>query len=76
VVAPEGRPLTANETLSALPLVTAVEMVEVPLLFWTMLRDVGLARMEKSFAGGGAVTVRLTVVECVADEPVPVMVSV
>jgi len=75
-VAPEGTPLTASETLSALPLVTAVEMVDVPLLLWTMLMDVGLAPMEKSFAGGGAVIVRLTVVECDADAPVPVMVSV
>src|SRR6266849_6458189 len=32
-VAPEGVPLTASETVTALPLVTAVLMVELPLVF-------------------------------------------
>src|SRR5438132_771024 len=46
--APEGAPLTTSETVPALPLVTAVPMVEVPLLPCCRLSDVGLALMEKS----------------------------
>src|SRR5213076_1691483 len=42
-------------TVSAEPLVRAVEIVEVPLWPWTKERLVGFALMEKSFGGGGAV---------------------
>jgi hypothetical protein len=72
----DGAPLTESETVSALPLVTAVEMLEVPLVFCTRLKVVGVARMEKSFAGGGAFTVSVTEVVCVADGAEPVTVSV
>jgi hypothetical protein len=75
-LAPEGAPPTVSEMVSALPLVTAVEMLEVPLAFCARLSEVGVARMEKSFGGGGAVTVKVTVVACVADAAVPVTVSV
>jgi hypothetical protein len=51
-VAPEGVPLTASETVPD-PLTTAVLMVDVPLVFGPRLRLVGLALIEKSFAGGG-----------------------
>jgi len=62
-------------TVCALPLVTAVEMVELPPLFCCRLMELGLALIEKSF-GGGAVTVNVTVAACVADGAVPVTVSV
>jgi hypothetical protein len=75
-LAPAGTPLTASETLSAVPLVTVVDTVEVPLVFCAIESEEGLAEMEKSFAGGGALTVSVTFVECVAVEPVPVTVSV
>jgi hypothetical protein len=75
-LAPDGVPLTESVTPWALPLVTAVEMLEVPLVFCTRLNVVGLALMEKSFGGGGAVTVSVTLVVCVVDPDVPVMVSV
>src|SRR5206468_10819795 len=74
--APPGVPLTVRLIVSAEPLVSAVEMVEVPLWPWTNERLVGLALMEKSFGGGGAVTVNETVVEWVALVPVPVTVIV
>ena len=47
-VAPEGRPLAESATLCALPLVTAVEIVEVPEAPWLTVTVVGLALMEKS----------------------------
>jgi len=71
-----GVPLTVRLTVSAEPLVRAVEMVELPLWPWTKERLVGFALMEKSFGGGGAVTVNETVVEWVALVPVPVTVIV
>jgi len=74
-VAPAGAPVTVRLTVSAVPLVTAVEMVDVPLAPCASERLVGLALIEKSF-GGGAVTVRVTVVECVALGAVPVTVRV
>jgi hypothetical protein len=62
--------------VSAVPLTKAVAMVEVPLdPLWTETEE-GLALIEKSFGGGGAVTVSVTVVEWVADVAVPVTVMV
>jgi hypothetical protein len=60
-VAPVGAPLTARFTVSAVPLVRAVAIVEVPPVPWTEERLAGVAVIEKSF-GGGAVIVRVTVV--------------
>ena len=55
---------------------SAVEIVDDPLEpCWTETL-VGFAVMEKSFGGGGAVTVNETVVEWVALVPVPVTVIV
>ena len=66
-VAPVGCPLAANATDCAAPLVTAVEIVEVPLAPRATVTLDGLALSEKS-AGGGAVTVSATVVVCVGRE--------
>jgi hypothetical protein len=74
-VVPDGRPLALRVTLWATPLVMAVEMVAVALPPWGALTLLGLALIEKS-DGGGAFTVRLTVVEWVALAPVPVTVTV
>src|SRR5439155_10468399 len=62
-------------TVSAEPLVAAVEMVDVPLAACARERLVGLALIEKSFATG-AVIVKVTGVLCVALAPVPVTVIV
>ena len=70
-VAPEGRPLVLKAMLSALPLVIAVEMVGPPVPPCATETLVGFALIEKSL---GAVTVRLTVVVCVAVAAVPVTV--
>ena len=51
-VAPVGVPLTRSPTLSALPLVTAVLMVEVPLVPCCRLSEPGLELMEKSLGAG------------------------
>jgi hypothetical protein len=72
---PAGTPVALRLTDCAEPLVTAVEIVELPLEPWATLTLLGLAAIEKSL-GGGAVTVRATVVACVALEPVPVTVIV
>ena len=74
-LAPAGEPLMERLMFWALPLVTAVEMVELPPLFCSKLMELGLALIEKSF-GGGATTVNVTVAACVADEAAPVTVSV
>ena len=74
-VVPVGWPLALRLTVCAEPLVTAVEIVELPLLPCTMLKLLGLAAMEKSDVGA-LVTVRATVVVCVALAPVPVTVIV
>ena len=59
---PAGWPLALKAMLSADPLTTAVLMlVELSLEPWGILRLVGLALMEKSFAAG-AVTFTVTVV--------------
>src|SRR2546421_594599 len=55
-----GAPVTVRSIVSGLPLVAAVEMVVVPLAPWTRDRLVGFALIEKSFDGGGAVTVSIT----------------
>jgi hypothetical protein len=74
-LAPAGEPLMERLMVWALPLVTAVEMVELPPLPCSRLMELGLALIEKSF-GGGAITVNVTVAACVADEAVPVTVRV
>ena len=74
--APFGAPVTVRLIVSGLPLVTAVEMVDVPVAPWTRDRLVGLAVMEKSFGGGAAVTVSVTVALCIALVAVPVTVRV
>jgi len=70
-VVPDGRPLVLSVTDSAAPLVAAVEIVEIALPPWTAETAEGFALIEKSF---GAVTVRFTVVLCVALAAVPVTV--
>jgi len=74
--APLGRPVAERATDWATPLVTAVEMVLVAADPDTTLAEVGESEMEKSLAGGGAVTVRANEVEWVAEAPVPVTVTV
>ena len=73
-VTPEGYPLAESATLSADPLMTAVEIVDVALPPWTADALFGFALIEKSF-GTGAVTVRATVVLWVALRAVPVTVT-
>src|SRR6266511_3645116 len=70
-VVPEGRPLVFNAMPSALPLVIAVDMVEVPVPPCATETELGFALIEKSLS---AVTVRFTVVVCVALAAVPVTV--
>jgi hypothetical protein len=74
-VAPAGTPDALRLTVCADPLVTAVEIVDVPLVLCASVRLLGLALIEKSF-DPGAVTVRFTVVVWVALVPVPVTVIV
>jgi hypothetical protein len=74
-VAPAGRPLTDSVTDWVFPEVTWVLTVYCVLEPWTTVWLDGLALIEKSFVTG-AVTVRPTVVACVAVDPVPVIVSV
>ena len=74
-VVPLGRPLALRATDSAVPLTTAVEIVEVALPPCAAETLFGLALIEKSLAGG-AVTVSVTVVLCVALGAVPVTVTV
>ena len=75
-VDPPGRPPSDMVTVCAEPEVTVVEMLLVPELPCTNVRLEGLAPIEKSLGGGGAVMVSDTVVEWVALAPVPVMVRV
>src|SRR5207253_1444138 len=72
-VAPDGTPLAENVTLSAEPLVRAVEIVDVVLPPWTAETLLGLALIEKSL--GAAVTVSVTVVLWIALGAVPVTVT-
>src|SRR5205823_4780736 len=74
-LAPAGVPLTVRFTVSALPVVTTVEIVDVPFAPCTSERLAGLALMEKSFVTGAAI-VNETVVLCVVLVPVPVTVIV
>ena len=62
--------------VSATPLTRVVEIVDVPVDPCWIETLVGFALIEKSFGGGGAVTVNETVVEWVALAPVPVTVIV
>src|SRR6266550_1378356 len=62
--------------VSAVPLTRVVEIVDVPVDPCWIETLVGFALMEKSFGGGGAVTVKLTEVLCVALAAVPVTVRV
>src|SRR5205809_7948271 len=71
-VAPGGTPLALSVTVSAEPLVTAVEMVDVALPPCTADTLPGFAPIEKSL--GAAVTVSVTVVLWGAAEAVPVTV--
>jgi hypothetical protein len=71
-LAPDGRPETLRLTDWALPLVTAVAMVEVPAAPCAMLTLDGLAEMEKSLPAT-ALMVSVTEVVCVV-EPAPVTV--
>ena len=74
-VVPAGAPLALRATVCAEPLVTAVLIVDVPLLPCWTLRLVGFALIEKSSVGGG-VTVRPMSTVWVALEPVAVTVIV
>ena len=74
-VGPEGETLAVRLTVPAVPLVTAVLIVEVPLPPCVIDRLVGLALIEKSFVTG-AVTVTATEVLCVALPSTPVTVTV
>src|SRR5438477_7902173 len=62
--------------VSVVPLTRVVEIVDMPLEPCCTETLVGFALMEKSFGGGGAVTVNETVVEWVALVPVAVTVIV
>ena len=68
---PVGAPVAVNETDWVPPAVTAVEMVAEVGEPATTEAEAGVAVIEKS---GGAVTVRVNVVEWVVDVPVPVTV--
>src|SRR5947209_3918037 len=72
-VAPDGNPLAESVTLSAEPLIAAVEMVDVGLPPGVAAMLLRLTPVEKSL--GAAVTVSVTVVLCVALGAVPVTVT-
>ena len=71
-VTPEGAPLEDKVMAALKPFRMVVVTVEVPVVPCTTLTAVGAAEIVKS---GADVTVRLTVVLCVAPPPVPVMVT-
>src|ERR1051326_7027765 len=71
-VAPVGRPLAVSAIVSAVPAVDTVDTVVMPESPWTTLTVAGDALIEKS---GLASTVNETVVVCVADGAVPVIVT-
>ncbi len=81
-VAPLGKPLAESETVCAEPLVTAVVMIDVPEAPCCSESDVGLALMEKSFAGGGGGVppqpgnLNAPMRECQLNSPVPARYSV
>ena len=70
---PAGCPLALRFTVCVEPVTTAVLIVAVALPPCAIVRLLGLAPIEKS-EGGAGFTVRLTVVVCVAVDPVPVIV--
>src|SRR2546425_1251251 len=72
-VVPDGNPLADSVTLSAEPLIAAVEIVDVALPPWTADTLLGFAPIEKSL--GAAVTVSVTVVLWIALGAVPVTVT-
>jgi hypothetical protein len=72
--APLGSPLAESATDCALPDLIAVETVAPAGLPAVTVPDVGLTAIEKSFAGGVPLTVRLYDVECEPDAAVPVIV--
>lgn len=72
-VAPDGRPLALNDTVSDEPDVTAVETVELVPLPATTLAEVGLSETEKSFAVALR-TVSVNVAVCDPLAAVPVIV--
>lgn len=74
-VVPDGWPVALRLTVCAEPLSTTVLIVDVPFEPCATARLAGLAVIEKS-DGGAGFTVRLTLVVCVAVEPVPVTVIV
>jgi hypothetical protein len=73
--APDGSPLALSETVWAEPDVTAVEAVAPAFCPAVTLADVGLTAIEKSFEVA-VLTVSVNVVVCVADAPVPAIVTV
>ena len=76
-VGPDGETEAVRLTVPAEPVVTAVLMVEVPLLPCEIVRLVELALIEKSFEPPpDEVTVTDTVVLCCALPSVPVTVTV
>ena len=68
---PAGTPEADREIAELKPPLTVVVMVEVPAAPCAVLTELGDAEIVKSEA---AVTVRLTVVVCVTEPPVPVTV--
>ena len=75
-VGPDGESEAVRLMVPAEPLVTAVLMVEVPLLPCEIVTLVGLALIEKLFEPPDEVTVTDTVVLCCALPSVPVTVTV
>jgi hypothetical protein len=74
-LAPAGRPLIDSATVCAEPAVTAVEIVDVPLVFCASDRLFGEAEIEKSFVTAGLI-VKVMLVVWVALVPVPVTTTV
>jgi len=72
-VAPAGNPLADSAIVSGVPAVATVDTVVVPELPWTTVTVAGDAVIEKF---GLAATTNDTVVVCVADGAVPVIVTV
>src|SRR5206468_1478523 len=72
-VAPAGTPLAENATVSGVPAIAMVDTVVVPELPWITVTGVGDALIEKSCS---TLTTTDTVVACVAEGAVPVIVMV
>src|SRR2546427_69694 len=71
-VAPDGNPLAESVTLSAEPLIAAVEMVDGGLPPWAAATLLGLALIEKSVGAGVTVSVTVAFGVAVGAVPVPV----